>query len=287
LLTAAVVNYRGIRLSGRVQLATVAVIVVVLSAAVVASAGEVKASNFTPFLPNGPESVGVAAAFVFWSYLGYENVSNVAEEFKDPKRDFDRSVAISVLLVSVLYLAVATVVVGAGAYRSGGGITPFSTLVSSMAGSSGTAVVSAFAVLIIFSTMNAYTAGMARIIYAAARDGSLPKGLAKIDPETGVPGRAVVALLTVVLASLLLSYAFSFNLQSGFLGTSGAAVLAYAIGSGAGIKLLKEPGVRRVLPWASFAASLLVLPFIGTVLAVPVACGLVGFGYSWASRRRT
>ena len=281
LLAAGAVNYRGIRLSGRVQLVTVAVIVSVLSVAVVASASSLRLSNFSPFVPNGPSSVGVAAALIVWSFLGYENVSNVAEEFKDPKRDFHRSVALSVLLVSVLYLAVATVTVGTAAYKSGGGVTPFSTLMSSVFGPAGAAAISALAVVIIFSTVNAYVAGMARVLYAAARDGGLPGALAKVDQSTGVPGRAVLALLAIFMASLLAFYFLDFGLQSAFLATSGAAILTYVIGSAAGVRLLAEKGARRLLPWASLLVSLAILPFIGALLAVSLAIVLAGLAYTW------
>jgi amino acid efflux transporter len=286
LLAAFSVNYRGIRLSGRVQLVTVAVTLSVISFAVVASSDSVRASNFTPFLPYGPASVGVAAALIFWSYLGYENVSNVAEEFKDPKRDFHRSVAISVLLISALYLAVATVIVGTAAYKSGGGITPFSTLMSSLLGTSGGVVISALAVVIIFSTINAYVAGMARVIYAASRDGGFPRALARVDQRTGVPGRSILFLLAMVLASLLVFYLLDFGLQSALLATSGAAILTYVIGSAAGIRLLRERGARRLLPWASLIVSLVMLPFIGTLLAVSLAVALVGVFYNWVRAGR-
>ena len=279
------INYCGIRLSGRVQLASVAVIVSVLSFAVVASAGSVRASNFAPFLPNGVASVGVAAALIVWSFLGYENVSNVAEEFENPKRDFNRSVAVSVLLISVLYLAVAVATVGTGAYESGGGITPFSTLMSSILGASGGLVISALAVVIIFSTVNAYVAGMARIVYAAARDGSFPGALAKVNPKTGVPGRSVLALLSLVLASLFVFYVLDFPIQPAFLATSGSAIMTYVIGSAAGIRLLKEKGARRVLPWASLLVSLAILPFIGGLLVFSLCAAFVGFVYTWIRRR--
>jgi len=286
LVTGFAVNYRGIRLSGRVQLVTVAIIVSVLSFAVVASSGNVRASNFTPFLPNGPASIGVAAALIVWSYLGYENVSNVAEEFKDPKRDFNRSVAISVILVSTLYLAVAAVTIGTASYKSGGGVTPFSTLMSSILGPSGGVIISALAVVIIFSTVNAYTAGMARVVYAAARDGGFPRALAKVDQKTGVPRRSILALLAMVLTSLLIFYLLDFGIQSAFLATSGAAILTYIIGSAAGIRLLRERGARRLLPWASLLVSLAILPFIGVLLAVSFAIALVGVAYSWVRKGR-
>ncbi|MDG7021167.1 MAG: amino acid permease [Nitrososphaerota archaeon] len=286
LLAAFLVNYRGIRFSGRIQLATVAVIVLVLSFAVAASSASVRASNFVPFLPEGPASVGVAAALIVWSFLGYENVSNVAGEFKDPKRDFHRSVAISVVLVSALYIAVAVVIVGTGAYRSGGGVTPFSTLMSTLLGAPGGAVISALAVVIIFSTVNAYTAGMARIIYAAAGDGSFPRALAKLDRQTGVPGRALLFLIAVTLGSLLVFYALDLGIQSAFLTTSGAAILTYVVGSAAGVRLLDAKGARRLLPWAALLASVSILPFIGVPLAVSLAIGLAGLAYSWSRAGR-
>ena len=53
------------------------------------------------------------------------------------------------------------------------------------------------------------------------------------------------------------------------------------IGSAAGIRLLRERGTRRLLPWASLLVSLAILPFIGIVLAVSLAIALVGVVYSW------
>ncbi|MCL5267739.1 MAG: amino acid permease [Bacteroidetes bacterium] len=115
-----VVNYRGITFSNKVQLGVVISIVLMLVAAVATSVSSVEPGNFTPLFPNGILPVGTAAALIFWSYLGYENVSNVAEEFKNPERDFRRSVVISVLLIGVPYVSVAVVTVGTRAYEVGG-----------------------------------------------------------------------------------------------------------------------------------------------------------------------
>lgn len=276
LLSGYVINVLGIRLSGRVQLATVAVVVGVLVVTLVATSPKIAPADFEPFLPNGVGSIGVAAALIVWSYLGYENTSNVAEEFKDPDRDFHRSVVISVLLISVLYLAVAVVTVGTGAYVAGGGITPFATMLSDVFGSYGGMAVAFLAVFVTFGTVNAYTAGMARVVFAAARDGLFPRSLAAIDPKTGAPRRSLTLLIGLVLTSLAVFYVLDIDLQSAFLATSGAAILAYVIGSGAGIRLLKEKGARRVLPWISLAVSVALLPFIGIFLTASVAIVALG-----------
>ena len=274
-----VINLRGIRFSGRVQVASVAVMLGVIALAVAASAPGIRAVNFTPVVPGGIASIGVASALIFWSFLGYENVSNVAEEFKDPKHDFGRSVTISVVLIGVLYMAVAVTVVGTGAYAAGRGVTPFAAMMSNVFGEYGAAAVSILAVVIIFSTVNAYTAGIGRVVYAAAQDGSLPRFLAKVDPKSGVPRRALIALYLMIMSGLVAYYLAGADIQAAFLATSGAAVLTYVAGSAAGAKLLSARGLPRIFPWISLAVSVAILPFIGNLLlaSIPVA----GFGFAY------
>lgn len=286
MLLAFVINYLGIRFSGRVQLATVAAIVLALVVAILASVPAIHPSDYEPFLPGGVASVGTAAALIVWSYLGYENTSNVAEEFKNPERDFHRSVVISVVLVSVLYVAVAVVTVGTGAYLVGGGVTPFAAMMSDAFGPYGGAVVAFLAVFVTFGTVNAYFAGMARVYYAAARDGVFPKALAQVDARTGAPQRSLVFLILLVLIGLLAFYVLNVDVASAFIMTSGAAILAYIIGSAAGIRLLREKGLRRVLPWLSLLISIALLPFIGILLAASVAIAGLGFVTSWFLVRR-
>ncbi len=120
MLAAFLINYRGIIVSSRVQLAVITAIVGLLVTAVIASAPSVNSSNFSPFFPQGLLPIGVSAALIFWSYLGYENVSNVAEEFKNPERDFHRSILYSVAIISLLYTSVAVAAIGTQAYKSGG-----------------------------------------------------------------------------------------------------------------------------------------------------------------------
>lgn len=278
------INLRGIRLSGRVQVAVVTSMVTVLVFAVAASSPSIRVSNFIPLLPGGIASVGVASALMIWSYLGYENVSNIAEEFEDPKRDFGRSVTLSVLLVGALYIAIALTVVGTGAYTAGGGVTPFAEMMSNVFGPYGGLAVSLFAVVVIFSTVNAYTAGMARVVYAAAKSGSLPSALATVDPRSGVPRRALIALFVMIMVSLVVFYVSQVDLQSAFLATSGAAVLTYVVGSASGIRLLREGGARRALPWVSLIVSLAVLPFIGLLLIASLGVAVLGLLYGMAKK---
>lgn len=284
ILLAFIINYRGIVFSNKIQLAVIVSIVGLLSAAVLLSLGSVDLKNFTPFVPNGFLPVGTAAALIFWSFLGYENVSNVAEEFENPKRDFQRSIGLSVVLIGGLYIAVAFVTVGTASYTSGGSIAPFGAIFSSILGTHGAVGTALLAVVIIFATVNVYTAGMSRVILAVARDGGLPRWVNYIDPKSGTPSRSLIMLSGLSMLMLFVYYFFDVDLQTALLIPSGSAILIYIVGSSAGIKLLKERGWKRMLPWISLFVSLAILPFVGVLSLASMAIGAAAFMYA---RRRT
>ena len=278
LLTAFSVNYRGIVVSNKVQLAVSVSIVALLLAAVVASFRSVNFSNFHPFLPNGFIPIGVSGALIFWSYLGYENVSNVAEEFEDPKRDFHRSILLSVVIVSALYFSVAFMTVGTLAYKAGGSVAPFAAILSNVLGIYGAPGTAILAIFIIFGTVNAYMTGMSRVIYSVASDGGFPKFMAYLDKKTGAPSRSLAVLSGLALSVIAAFYFLSVDLETALLIPSGAAIVVYIVGSLAGIKLLRGGWRGRILPWISLAISLAILPFVGALISVTLviaACGLV------------
>jgi len=262
-----VVNYRGIVVSNKVQLAVVVSIVALLLATVISSSYLVRLENLEPFLPNGLLPIGVSAALIFWSFLGYENVSNVAEEFSDPKKDFHRSILLSVALVSGLYVAVAFVTVGTLSYKSGGSVAPFAAILSNVLGVYGAIGTAILAVFIIFGTANAYMTGMSRVIYAVARDGGLPRVLDHLSKKTSAPDRSILALVGLSFSVLLLFYVIGVDLETALLIPSGAAILTYVIGAAAGVRLLKQ----RVYPYVTLAISLAILPFLGALLVFSLA----------------
>lgn len=274
-----IINYRGISFSNKVQVAVTISIIALLLSAIIATVGLVKEESFSPFLPHGFIPIGTAAALIFWSYLGYENVSNVAEEFRDPKRDFHRSIILSVILIGFLYTAVAFVTVGTLAYQAGGSVAPFAAIFSNVLGNYGTIGTAFLAVFIIFGTANAYTTGMSRVIYVTAKDGGLPKQIYHLN-EQGVPDRSLLLLFCSSMLVLAAYYFFNIDLEIALLIPSGGAILVYIIGSLAGIKLLKERGFRKSLPWISLVMSIVVLPFVGIWILGAVIVSLLALAYS-------
>lgn len=270
-------NLRGIVFSAKVQVAATASILGLLLAAVVLSAGSVRAGAFHPFAPHGILPVGTASALIFWSFLGYENVSSVAGEFQDPERDFRRSINLSVVLIGALYLAVAFVTVGTRAYEAGGSVAPFAAIFSHVLGPFGAAGTAVLALLIIFSTVNAYTAGMARVVLAVAQDGGLPRWLGRIHPRTGAPARSLTFLFVLSLGMLGAYLGFGVDLKAALLIPSGGAILIYVAGAAAGLRLLRGPASLRVLAWISLLLSAAIFPFVGVWALGAVAMGGAGW----------
>jgi len=270
ILAAFIINYRGIVLSNKVQLAVVGCIVALLIATIISSAFSVRLGNFTPFLPNGIFPVGTAAALILWSYLGYENTSNVAEEFMNPERDFHRSIILSVVLISGLYIAIALVTIGTLAYEAGGSVAPFAAILSNVIGRYGAEGTAILAVFIIFGTVNAYTTGVSRLFYAVARDGGFPKAIDHLNSRSKAPDRVLIVLLVSIAAMLTIYYFSQVDLENALLVPSGAAIIIYVVGSAAGFKILGlgRKGTKKgfVFPLMSLIISLIVLPFIGPLL---------------------
>ncbi len=278
-------------ISNRLQLATVVAIVGLLVVTIISASFFVRQGNFGPFLPDGLLPVGTAAALIFWSYLGYENVSNVAEEFENPERDFRRSIVLSVLLISGLYISVSFVTVGTLAYKAGDNIAPFAVMLSHILGVYGAAGTAVLAVFIIFGTVNAYTTGMSRVFYAVSRDGGFPRALDHVHPRTRVPDRALIAMFVPMIPSFVIYYMLNVSLETALLIPSGAAIVVYVVGSAAGVRVLgnagRASGRRKapLLPAISLAISLIVLPFVGWYLLFSVAMCIAALIYSVFSSR--
>jgi amino acid efflux transporter len=281
-----VINYRGIKFSSNIQVAVVLLIVLLLSCAILFSVNKIHAANFHPVFPHGIGAVGTVAALIFWSYLGYENVSNVAEEFRNPERDFHRSILGSVILIGLLYIAMAFVTVGTLAYETGGSVAPFAAIFSNVFGSYGAVATSLIAIFIIFGTVNVYTAGMSRVIFAAAKDGCFPKTLTHINEKNSVPDRSLIMLSGSSIIMVVVYYFLDVDLQTALLIPSGAAIIIYIVGSASGVRLL--PGKKgKALAWISLVFSAAILPFVGKLAIAGIVVGLAGLVYSRVFRRKT
>lgn len=282
LLTAAVINYIGIRFSANLQFIIIVMLLLLLGVSIITAGARISTSEFVPFFRGSDlESVGTAIALIVWAYFGYENVPNMAGDFSNPQRDMGRSMTYSVIIIGILYTSLSIVTVGTGAYRSGGGLVPFAVILDSVFGVYGSLVAGIIAIVAIFSVMNAYMAGVGRVIQAVSRNGGLPKIFSAETQTNGSPGNAIILILILATVFLFVYWFFSVTVEFAFLVVSGMGVVTYIIGSAAGIKLLTLNGWRKIIPWASMAISVIIVAFIGKIMIFAILVIFASLLYSY------
>ncbi|GAB3764781.1 amino acid efflux transporter [Nocardioides ginsengisegetis] len=282
IVVVAAMNWYGVRVSGRAQLAIAAVLGALLLVATAVSLPHATLAHLTPFAPHGWLAVGSAAALLVWAFAGWEAVTSLSADYRDPARDITRATGVAVTVVAVMYLgiAVATVaVLGDGASKA-----PLSDLLVLGFGEIARPVTTLVAVLLSVGAMNAYFAGGARLGAALGRDGALPLWFARGSLAGEVPRRSLMVVTGYSLGCLLVVAATGLPLESSLLLVTGAFTLVYVVGTAAAIRLLP----RGTWVWrgavVSFVSTLGLLALTGTHL---LAAGLISLGaLAWTVRTR-
>jgi amino acid efflux transporter len=255
----AAANVVGLHVTARLQLALAGLLAALLLVAVVSALPESQASNWTPFAPHGWAAIGTAASLLMLSFIGWEAVSHLAGELRDPVRQLPRAIFAALGVVVVLYLALAVATVGVLGTDSPSNV-PLADLMGAGLGEAGRTGTAALAAALTMGTMNAYVAAAVKLAGALAVEGSAPRSFAR-------PGRAL-ALFAVVAGVLLAALAADLVGLDGLIrATSAAFVAVYVTSTAAGVRLLS--GAGRRLAGVSFAAVVVVFAFFGPYLAVP------------------
>jgi APA family basic amino acid/polyamine antiporter len=204
-----ILNYFGVRLGGQVQV-VVTVIKVALIAAIVAIglfSGQGSTGNFESSVPAVGGFAGFFAALVaaLWAYDGWNNVSMVASEVRNPQRNLPLALIAGTLLVISIYIVTNVAyfyVLSSEEVAASDRVA--AEMMRRILGPRGADAVSAAAMISIFAALNGSILAGSRIPYALARDGFFFKPYAKISPAYHTPGVALI-LLSVWSAVLVLS----------------------------------------------------------------------------------
>ncbi|EAQ00655.1 putative cationic amino acid transporter [Janibacter sp. HTCC2649] len=267
----------GIKESMRVNLVLVAIKLFVVLFVIFAGLAYIKASNYSPFIPPAeateaakgihqpliqwafgftPSTYGVGGIFagasiVFFAYIGFDVVATTAEEAKNPQRDLPIGIIASLVICTVLYVAVAFVITGMVKYDK---IDPSAALASAFAdvGKPGySTIISAGAVAGLTTVVMTLIIGATRVVFAMARDRLLPPSLARTNPKTGTPVRItiIVGLIVAIIGSWLGNH---INLEEMVnIGTLSAfALVSLAVP----ILRKKRPDLKRAftVPWSPY-----------------------------------
>ncbi len=122
--------------------------------------------------------------------------------------------------------------------------------------------------------MNAYSIGVSRLVYALARDGSMPSALTKLNKQAA-PTRALLVLLVGAATCLVFDALIGAKLDQLFLVSGAGFIALYILGSAAAVKLLKLRGLKRVFPYVSLIVSAVVFVFVGEYALFPIAIAVL------------
>ena len=233
---------RGIRESAEANNAMVLLKIVAILTFVIAGSYYIKPTNWHPFTPNGWPGVLTGGSIIFFTYIGFDSVSTAAEEARNPQRDLPIGIIATLLICTVLYVAV--VVVLTGMVRWENLIDDAAPVVNTMRKLNMHGV--RLAVLIgalmgMISSLLVFQLGQARVWFAMSRDGLLPKMFGFVHPRFRTPSTATwIAGFLVGLPAGLFDIGTFADLSN--IGT----LFAFALVAG-GVLILRyrEPGRPR------------------------------------------
>ena len=190
--------YTGVKETRNLSNAMVIVKLAVILLVIVVGLGYIDLDNWTPFMPNGFGGVMAGVSAVFFAYIGFDAVSTLAEESKDPQRDLPRGMVWSLVICTVVYIVLALVLTGMVSYSQLGVSDPLAEVFKIKGIKWMLFLVSIAAVVAMTSVMLVFQLGQPRIWMSMSRDGLLPKRFASIHPKYKTPGFSTIITGLVV-----------------------------------------------------------------------------------------
>jgi APA family basic amino acid/polyamine antiporter len=162
------------------------------------------------FAPNGFAGISAAAAIIFFSYIGFDAVSTAAEEAQNPAKDMPFGIIMSLLICTVLYIALSAVMTGMAPWQNLGTAEPMITALMFAEGPPKLLAISRFiialgAVIAMGSVLLVFQLGQPRIFFSMSRDGLLPPFMAKVHPKYKTPW--VGTILTGIFVAVFAGFA--------------------------------------------------------------------------------
>ena len=274
-----VILVRGIRESAETNNFLVVMKITAILIFVSFTAHLINPSNYHPFLPNGWGGVLTGGAIIFFTYIGFDSVSTAAEEAKNPQRDVPFGIIATLLVCTVLYVAVVVVYTGVEHWNSeiSNSAAPVVNLLRKLNKPWVRIGVLAGAMLGMISSLLVFQLGQARVWFAMSRDGLLPRLFSHVHSRFRTPDIATwIAGLVVGLPAGLFDIGTFADLSN--IGTLFAFAL---VAGGVLIMRYREPHRARGFraPGGPIAPVLTILFCLLLMAGLPIMNWLRFFGW--------
>jgi APA family basic amino acid/polyamine antiporter len=262
----------GLNLIGIKQSTTVNNILVIIKIAILCSfigfgIFQIHPQNLSQFSPNGSFGILQGAGFIFFAYLGFGRIAALGEEVKNPERNMPLSILIALTASIVIYVLTAFTATGLQDYRilaqSG---SPLTEAAKATGNFTLVAAVSLGALIATVSVLLTNLIGSSRVAFAMARNGQLPKSIAKVSLRFGTPYISVLAM-----GALLTVLAFALDLKQAVAITSFAILSTHLIVNLSAIRLRKKmpSSTKFRVPFYPIIPSLGLLSCIVLMFSLP------------------
>ena len=232
---------------------------------VFAAIGFIHPSNWHPFMPNGWSGVLTGGSIIFFTYIGFDSVSTAAEECRNPQRDLPIGIIATLVVCTVLYVAVAVCLTGLVPWQSMvGDAAPVVNALKKLSLLPGghplywvRLIVLLGALMGMISSILVYQIGQSRVWFSMSRDGLLPRVFSNVHPLFRTPAFSTwVAGIVVAIPSGLFDIGTLADLSN--IGTLFAFVL---VSIGVIVLRYREPDRRRgfIVPGGPVIPALSVL----------------------------
>ncbi|MFX1456816.1 MAG: APC family permease [Promethearchaeota archaeon] len=134
-----------------------------------------------------------SVALIFFAYIGFEDIANIAEEVKEPHKNLPRAIIYSIIITTIIYCLTSISVVSILPYSTiAASDAPLNAVATQVLGPIGGIVMSSIALFATANTVLIMLIVTSRMMYGMARDKALPEGLSKISPKFRTPYIAVI-----------------------------------------------------------------------------------------------
>jgi basic amino acid/polyamine antiporter, APA family len=202
----------GVKESARLNTVMVALKLVVVLAFIVLGVGYIHTANWTPFVPENTGAFGQfgwsgvlrGASVVFFAFIGFDAVSTCAQEAKQPQRDMPIGILGSLLVCTVLYIAVSAVLTGLVPYKDLAVPDPIAKGVDVIGLTWFSVIIKLGALIGLTTVILVLLYGQSRIFFTMADDGLLPRLFARVHPRLQTPylSQITIGVVVAVVAAL-------------------------------------------------------------------------------------